>query len=270
MSAVHVLDAVELACSIASATPPPLPPYSSLCPDAPLSPTQLLAVVNGNSRFLRFVTLDKHFFEPRPVNLNNNAYVYARGETLPDYDFRGVIFGEISSLPFANSTHTSFSVVYPNWQNYGWQDNIFGAYFYSQTTPLDDIIRTHSELDRAAKKTPVVRSWILGHDLLIDINDHYPFPEYITASAGEMPGVVEGPHDPRTFPYQIGDTIVAEVSIHSYQSFQNDIHRRDYALVAHRMKLVKIQTAFPEPDPVRSLLLGTLPPSICSDPQRRS
>ncbi|KAJ7100185.1 hypothetical protein B0H15DRAFT_944536 [Mycena belliarum] len=238
-----LIDALILAEAISVATPPPLPPPGALGPDGPLAPTQLWTVLESHdTRFLKNAVLDKTFFQPAAVNSNQDAFVTRPCATTAAFDFRAVIFGEVAAPIVRDGMRTSFGLKCPNWQTSGWDPDELGPLFYSQFNALEAVERDYHFRDLTEHKTPKIRSWIDDRELVINVSGEYPAPVYMVASKAGMLAPLKGPHDPRTFPFAPGNTLLVEVSLHCTEAAPSETeHHRVYTLVAHQLSYVKIR-----------------------------
>ncbi|KAJ7694765.1 hypothetical protein B0H17DRAFT_1131702 [Mycena rosella] len=105
-------------------------------------------------------------------------------------------------------------------------------------TPLQAAETEDTNRDLADNTYPVIRSWLDDRAIVVDVS--YGFPEYICAPGGGPTGRLVGPQDLRTFPFNVGDTLILEVSLHFHErAFSAKDYLRDYTLIAHRIQFVR-------------------------------
>ncbi|KAJ7430408.1 hypothetical protein B0H11DRAFT_2263410 [Mycena galericulata] len=215
-----------------------LPP---LCPDGPVTPSQLVAVLAGHgSSFLGSAKLGREFHRPAYWNNNGAAFVKLPDTIWPDDAYRAVVFGQVHSLPYRDWNHDWFMLSCPDWSQKGWPESALLDAFTSQFSPLSETYWEDRNGDLDNSRYPVVRKWSDGLKLIVDIDSKSPL-EYLLPSADGDPVSLEGIQDYTTFPFAIGDTVIAEVTLHLWEKeFSSKDHRREYSLVTRRLRFLKI------------------------------
>ncbi|KAJ7145438.1 hypothetical protein C8R43DRAFT_953490 [Mycena crocata] len=183
-----------------------------LCPDGPMTDEHLTATMRGYGQyFLGAAKYGKDFFSPRYANLNADVFVTEAGVATPEYVFKAVVFGEITTLPYVDwGTHTWLSIAAPKTEyGMGMQTLFEENDLYKDWTP------------------PQIWDWKGNRDgqktLIIDVDANTMY--FVALKGGEY-GQVTGPH--HLFPFTISDTVVVEVVL---QWAEVDFSDTDYCRV---------------------------------------
>ncbi|KAJ7491847.1 hypothetical protein B0H11DRAFT_2228643 [Mycena galericulata] len=234
-------------------------PIAPLCPDASVTPALLAGVIEGHgTSFLGSARPGEDFFRPRYCNYNHDAFVTTLGACGPEDTFKTIIFGEIASLPVSDWNHHSFTLTSPNWSLYGWDDEDLSALarlYRSQLMPIRSIYIDDHDGDLENERYPKVRNWTDGLSLIVDINSYTSTEYLVPDQAGDFRSVVRN----TTFPFTVGDSVIMEATLHLWESeFSPTDHRRDYSIISHRIKFIKIKPrADLLPSPSQSLPVDT-------------
>ncbi|KAJ7469766.1 hypothetical protein B0H11DRAFT_1920389 [Mycena galericulata] len=155
-----------------------------------------------------------------PAYWNNNgvAFVKLPDTIWPDDAYRAVVFGQ-------------------DWSQKGWPDSTLLDAYTSEFSPLSETYWEDRNGDLDNSRYPVVWKWSDGLKLIVDIDSQSPL-EYLLPSADGDLVRLEGIQDYTMFPFAIGDTLIAEVTLHLWEKeFSSKDHRHEYSL---RLRFLKI------------------------------
>ncbi|KAJ7130746.1 hypothetical protein C8R43DRAFT_1133836 [Mycena crocata] len=215
-----------------------------LCPDGALSPRLLRDVLQGHGR---------HFFpranfgidyQPSHVHSIDTSYLEvsdlsAERAAIP---FKFVLFGEITT----EAEHFRgwpgrlvLSLGSPNWANYGWSHESLDDEFISQVYSLRYVSMVDRRADEAVGKKPMLGCWVDNSVIKLEIR-----PSSVCEYSYLLPGgeyASSNNRDITFFPYNAGDTVVVECSLHRLETERSNAnHWRGYSLVVSRIKRVKV------------------------------
>ncbi|KAJ7143157.1 hypothetical protein C8R43DRAFT_1130941 [Mycena crocata] len=214
-----------------------------------MTPQQMKAVLEGHGRhFLGSAELGRDYFPPQYSNWSMDAFVTEEGARTPEYMFKAIVFGQILSLPYVDwGSHVWMSIGPPDWSYMGWEAGTFDGIFEGQLKSLSQRNKDDTDRDLKTNTYPTeIRDW-KGRSaegkptLILDVRDD---TDYTVALEGGEYGDMQGPASTEGFPFDIGDTVVAEViPCFAEADFSEADYRRNYTLCTNRMKFVKVKGA---------------------------